>query len=237
MFKMITKLFKKIFRIAYNEVDSVLDKMESLEKSLKNALEEHQERYKQYKLNCAKIFSLEVELTNDVKSEETAISKMNAVLEKQKEVYYKSPSEDTKTTIMFFLGKLQHHESKKDVLKTHLMQQVEQNKQVTLNLKNYEHKISELKQKVDYVQTQIKIAKNKEMMMELNDGTGSVYNISDVFERVQNYIAEVDGKSRVEEIVGNDEHIILQAEESVRNNDLNQRFEEFMNGSNKQVCN
>lgn len=226
-----------MFRIAYNEIDSVLDKMESLEKSLKNALEEHQERYKQYKLNCAKIFSLEVELTNDVKSEETAISKMNAVLEKQKEVYYKSPSEDTKTTIMFFLGKLQHHESKKDVLKTHLMQQVEQNKQVTLNLKNYEHKISELKQKVDYVQTQIKIAKNKEMMMELNDGTGSVYNISDVFERVQNYIAEVDGKSRVEEIVGNDEHIILQAEESVRNNDLNQRFEEFMNGSNKQICN
>jgi phage shock protein A len=233
MFKMIAKLFKKLFRVAYNEIDSVLSKMESLERSLKNALEEHQDRYKAYKTNCGKIFALEVELGNDVNAEKTALASIESTLVKQKALYAKSPNDDTKSAIMYFLDKQQHHESKLESLTANLQQQIEQNKKVTVNLRDYERKISELKQKVDYVQTQIKIAKNKEMMMELSSGTGNVYDISEVFTNVQKYIAEIDGKERVESIVGETNAIVQQCEESVREDETNRRFVEFMGEETK----
>jgi len=231
MFKMIVNLFKRMFRIVHNEADSILKKMEDMEKSLCNALSEYRERYKKYKGNCAQIFSLESELTKDLEVQEKLIAGINTSLITQKEMYQKNNDENIKSGIMYFLSKLQHHENIKKSIQEHLNQQIEQNKNVTINLRNSEQKISELSQKVEYVRTQIKIAKNKEMMMDLNDGTGVVYDINEVFRDIEKYISDVDGRERVEEIVGTNQVIEIQVDELIKKTDLNEKFLEFMNGN------
>jgi len=234
-----SRMIKQVGRIAVNEITSALNKLEDLEKSLTNSLIEARSKYKTYKENCATIFSLGIKITNEYKEQQAFISALENKIEQQKKSYERLATDELKEEIKFMLSKLNHHIEKRDLLKNQMDAQVEQDKTVTLNLIQFEKKIDELETKVNYVQTQYNIAKNKEMLIKMNNGNcdDGLYNISEIITKVQDYVNLVDGKEKVEEIVSSDDKFDVKLNQSIKYNALEEQFNDLMTSTKTTTVN